>query len=199
MKVLALDISTKTGWALFENGVLTKHGLIKNPKKIHEYGKYPWCYLVACEYMGQRLLELFHEHSPTTIVIEETNGSRARYTQKVLEFLHCCLLARLADVCVDVKYVNSSEWRKTLGLALSKDDKKANKKLRAAKQLAEKTKQKLNRVELGIRGIVNKKHVAIRYVNETYKLEMKVKDNDICDAICLGAAYTKGCSVCDGK
>jgi hypothetical protein len=202
MKVLALDISTKTGWCIFQDVLLTKYGLIKNPKKVGEYGKYPWSYLNACSAMGQQLLKLATEEEPDAIVIEETNGcSKSRYTQKVLEFLHCCLLDRLAVYMTDtpVYYINSSEWRKTLGLVLSKEDKKNNKKLKVAKKLSEATGKKLNRVELGIRGITNKKHVAVRYVNETYGLNFRIKDNDICDAICLGTAYIKGCSVCDGK
>jgi len=209
MKVLALDVSTKTGWAVFDNSdgmplveKLTKHGLIKNPQKVGEYGKYPWSYLNACEAMAQQLLLLAQTEKPDVIVIEETNGcSKSRYTQKVLEFLHCCLLDRLAVymTVTPVYYINSSEWRKTLGLVLSKEDKKNNKKLKVAKKLAEATGKKLNRVELGVRGITNKKHVAVRYVNETYGLNFLVRDNDIADAICLGTAYIKGCRTCDGK
>jgi hypothetical protein len=207
MKVLALDVSTKTGWAIFDDSdgmpiveKLTKYGLIKNPKKVAEYGKYPWSYLNACSAMAQQLLLLAQEEKPDVIVVEETNGSKARYTQKVLEMLHCCLLDRLARHMTDtpVYYINSSEWRKTLGLVLSKEDKKNNKKLKVAKKLSEATGKKLNRAELGVRGITNKKHVAVRYVNETYGLNLLVRDNDIADAICLGTAYIKGAKVCDG-
>src|ERR1017187_3023288 len=207
MKVLALDVSTKTGWAVFDNSDgmplierLTKYGLIKNPDKIDTYGKYPWSYLNAASAMGQQILALAHTVKPDVIVIEETNGSRgSRYTQKILEFLHCCILERLVNLEIPVYYINSSSWRSTLGLVLSKEDKKANKKLKVAKKLSAATGKKLNRTELGIRGIVNKKHIAIRYVNETYCKNFLVKDNDICDAICLGTAYLKGCSICDGK
>jgi hypothetical protein len=52
---------------------------------------------------------------------------------------------------------------------------------------------------LGIKGKVTKKHLSVRWVNETFGFNMKVKDNDICDAVCLGSAYIKGCKVCDGK
>jgi hypothetical protein len=179
---------------------LTKYGLIKNPDKIDTYGKYPWSYLNAASAMGQQILALAHTEKPDVIVIEETNGSRgSRYTQKILEFLHCCILERLVNLEIPVYYINSSSWRSTLGLVLSKEDKKANKKLKVAKKLSAATGKKLNRTELGIRGIVNKKHIAIRYVNETYCKNFLVKDNDICDAICLGTAYLKGCSICDGK
>jgi hypothetical protein len=212
MKILALDVSTKTGWALFNGdkiydfgtggttNFLLGKGLIQNPKKVHEWGEYPWGYLNATEFMAQKILELVTNIGPDVIVIEETNGSKSRYTQKVLEFIHCNLLYRLFAVFDGkVFYINSSEWRKVLGLSLSKEDKKANKKLNVAKKLSETTGKKLNRTELGIKGKVTKKHISVRYVNETYGLKLKLKDNDIADAICIGTAYLKGCQVCDGK
>jgi|ERR1017187_1172122 hypothetical protein len=211
MKVLALDVSTKTGWAVFDGEYvisghpqLDDYGLIKNPKKIQEYGEYPWSYKDAANDLVDGIIKLVREKKPMTICVEETNGSRARYTQKILEFLHCTLLEKLRTTYdgtynPKIVYINSSEWRKTLGLVLSKEDKKANKKLKVAKKLSAETGKKLNRTELGIRGIVNKKHIAIRYVNDTYCKNFLVKDNDICDAICLGTAYLKGCSICDGK
>jgi hypothetical protein len=200
MKVLALDVSTKTGWAVFTDGKLGEYGLIKNPQKIQEYGKYPWCYLNATEAMAQQLLVLAQKEQPDIIVIEETNGSRSRYTQKVLEFLHCNLLVRLADGFNGrVFYVNSSEWRKTIGMAMSKEDKKANHKLHVEKCLAATVGRKMDKAKLGIKGKITKKHLSVRWVNETYGLDFRIKDNDIADAICLGSAYIKGCSVCDGK
>lgn len=217
MKILALDISTKTGWATFEtepiawagNGwdvakghKLTNCGLIKLPQKIHEYGQYPWSYLNAASAMAQLLLQLANQVKPDAIIIEETNKAKARYTQKALEWIHCCLLDRLLDNLsrsVPVYYISSSEWRKTLGLVMSKEDKKNNKALKTAKKLAEATGKKLNKAELGIKGSVTKKHVAIRYVNANFGLDMKVKDNDICDAICLGVAYLRDAKICDGK
>ena len=199
MKVLALDISTKTGWAVFEDGKLTKYDTIRLPKKIGEYGKYPWSYLTATETMAQQLVNLAQKEFPDAIVIEETNNARSRYSQKALEYIHCCFLYKWAGRDAPVYYINSSAWRSALGLVLSKDDKKNNKKLKVAKKLAEATEKKLDRVVLGIRGMVSKKHIAIRYVNETFGLTLKVKDNDQADAICLGLAYLKGAKVCDGK
>jgi hypothetical protein len=198
MKVLALDISTKTGWAVFVDGVLVEHGLVRLPKKIYEYGDYPWNYVQGAYSMGQLLFALTSKE-PDVIVVEETNKSRARYSQKALEYIHCLFLYQVKSTNIPIKYVSSSEWRKTLGLVMSKDDKKNNKKLKTAKQFAETTGAKLDKAELGIKGAVTKKHIAIRFVNNTFGFSMKVKDNDICDAICLGLAYLKGAKICDGK
>jgi hypothetical protein len=200
VKVLALDVSTKTGWCVFEDGKLTRYGLIKNPKKIQEYGKYPWSYLNATEAMAQQLLILTERETPDIIVVEETNGSRARYTQKVLEFLHCCLLARLATSFKgEVYYINSSEWRKVVGMVMTNEDKKANRKLNVEKNIAEKAGKKLDKEKLGIKGKITKKHLSVRLVNAMYGLDFRIKNNDTADAICLGTSYIKGCEVCDGK
>src|ERR1039457_1329165 len=206
MKVLALDVSTKTGWAVFDNSdgmplieQLTEYGLIKNPKGVLEYGKYPWCYLTAAVTMALQLVALAKEKKPDVIVIEETNKSRNRYSQKVLEYIHCSFLDRWTDTSVPVCYVNSSEWRKRLGLVMSKNDKVSNKKLKTAKKLSEATGKKLSKKELGIKGAITKKHLAVRYVNETFNLKLKIGENDIADAICLGNAYIVGAQICDGK
>jgi hypothetical protein len=205
MIVLALDISTKTGYAVLnENLDLISKGLVRLPKKINEYGPYPWCYYTAAKDMADSLMELFVFHKPDFVVIEETNGSRARYTQKILEFLHYAFLSSffapdLPDRFSKIKYVNSSEWRKVLGMLLSKEDKKNNQLLNKAKRNAKNSGLDLDKSKLGIKGKVTKKHLSVRYVNGKFGLALKIKDNDIADAICLGTAYISGANVCDGK
>lgn len=205
-RVLALDISTKTGWALFEDGKLLDFGLTRILKKIDEYGEYPWSYRNMAVFLTSLLIQKIVDTYPDVIVIEETNGSKSRYTQKALEFLHCELLCGIDMVKSaypgiagfnSVKYVNSSEWRKVLGLALSKEQKKANAKL--SKAAREANGQKIDKAALGIKGKITKKHLSVAYANATYNLTLKIKDNDIADAICLGTAFIKGAAVCDGK
>jgi hypothetical protein len=200
MRILALDISTKTGYAVFEDGELKRHGLIQLEKKILEYGKYPDCYLKATSDQADRLVALVELEQPDIVVVEETNKARAPYTQKCLEFIHCVFLFQMKNrgLLERVRHIKAGVWRQKLGLVLTKEDKKANTKLAKAKKKAEQTGQKLDRTALGIRGRINKKHVAVRYVNEHYNLNFKVKDNDKADAICLGAAYLEGAEVCDG-
>lgn len=197
-RVLALDISTKTGWALFENGQLVNHGLVKLQKKISECGTYPWSYYAATGHVAGLIVNVIENTNPDVIVIEETNGSRSRYTQKILEWLHCALLQSLDILGYPVKdkvyYVNSSEWRKVIGLALTKDQKKANAKLSKAARDG-----KVDKAALGIRGKITKKHLSVAYVNKEYDLAFKIKDNDKADAICLGKAFIQGANVCDGK
>ena len=202
-KVLALDLSTKTGWAFFEDGKLVKHGLIRLSKKIEEYGNYPWSFVYATIELIEKIHnELIIPLFPNTIVVEETNSSKARYTQKILEFLHFRLLSSCVNISPSycpIKYINSSEWRKVLGLTMSKEQKKNNAKLNKAKKQAEGTGTKLDKASLGIKGKITKKHLSVAYANSTYGLNLKIKDNDIADAICLGTAYLNGANICDGK
>jgi hypothetical protein len=201
--VLALDVSKRCpGWAWFEEGKPTKFGAFPNEKSIQDYGSYPWNYLSAAHDTAAKLLELVVELNPDIVVIEETNGSKSRYTQKTLEFCHALLLQLLqvwaAQGGKSVVYLNTSDWRKTLKVQLSPEDKKQNAKLSKAKRKAAATGEKLDRKALGIRGKVNKKHVAVRWANAEYGLTLKQKDNDIADALALGAAFLRGAPHCDG-
>lgn len=168
---------------------------------------YPYSYISRARGIALRVNEVLCRmghvaiNDLDAIVIEETNGSKSRYTQKMLEFIHMAVLEELEEQSLHglVVYVNTSDWRKILGVQLTAADKKSNARLSKAKSVAKKAGQKLDKKELGIRGKVNKKHVAIRAVNNTFDLGFKPKDNDVAEAICIGLAYFKGVALCDGK
>lgn len=187
MKVLSLDLSTKSGWAVFENGKLSNYGRIdivdkKDIKNKIDYKNFNNATLVS---IFQALYEfytrfnlLMKEIKPDFVVIEQTNLGRQRISQKVLEWLHLliCLIV-VTHIRQFPIYIDSSDWRKTVGLRLSKDDKKHNKDIRKRKG----------------RGIINKKHLALRIANEkfldVFGSPLKVKDNDIADAVLVGVAW----------
>lgn len=198
MKILALDVSTKSGWALLDGEmgktptILLKGTVVKSKKTTREYGRYPKSYLLMADEVGSQLANLFFEHKPDVVVIEETNKARARYAQKALEQIHHELLKRLGDEVDRVIYISSSSWRKACGLNLTKEDKKNNQNVQKAKRTGQ------TKSELGVRGKVTKKHLAIRKANELFSLDLKVKDNDIADALLLCVGYLLGASTCDG-
>lgn len=211
MKILCLDISTHAGYAVLETRdndelpSLLEYGVRKTDKTVLEYGQYPFCYIAMAREMAGKFGQLVLDHLPDVIVIEETNLGKNRYSQKALEFCHCLTLQLLQSETVftqipkvKVVYLSSSAWRAALGLQMSKEDKRNNAKLSKAKKKAADTGGKLDKKSLGIKGKVNKKHLAVRYVNSTYNLNLKIKDNDVADAIALGLAYLKGALVCDG-
>jgi len=199
MRVLALDISTCTGWALLEGEPgqlpkILKTGIIQVDKV---EGAYPWNFVARCFDATSQMLTLTKELAPDLVVIEEVNMGKARFSQKVLDWLHCLYLFPLwkEGSVLPVKYVNTSDWRRKLGATLTKEDKKLNAKVRALKKAGNKEGLRA----LGVRGKIGKKHVAIRYVNQTFGLQLRAKDDDIADAICEGCAWFLGVQICDGK
>lgn len=197
MRILALDISTKAGWAFLHESDL-QFGSLKLDHPVIAFGEYPWSYDKASEVMASQLHELVLRFEPHVVIIEETNLGKSRYAQKMLEFIHKAILTKLRDFPGKVIYLSTSSWRQALGLTMTKEDKKNNAKLSKAKKVAEELGVKLDKKALGVRGKINKKHLALRYVNENFGLKLKVKDNDAADAICLVDAYLKGAIPADG-
>jgi len=204
MNVLALDLSSSTGWAVVQrdNGKfrLVGKGLIATGRPVLDYGDYPWAYLHVAGLIASSVLCIAKTYPVDRIIIEETNKGQNRYHQKLLEFIHCRVLDVLgAHGLTHVSYVNTKDWRKQLGISLSKADKRANAKLSKAKRVANSIGSKLDKKALGISGRITWKHLSVRYANERYGLNLKIKDNDIADAICIGTAYLDGAPICTGK
>ena len=181
MRILSIDLSLHAGWALLEDDKVLDYGLQEgqSPTKL---GSYPWSYLKAATSQARALKEIVDLHRPEVVLIEEVNKGRNRHSQKLLDGLHFALLQEL-EWRYDVKYVDTSAWRKTLSLKLTKEQRAANKLSKAKKKT------------LGIKGKVTPKHLAIAFCSEYLGKSFKVKDNDICDAIALGIAFVRGCPV----
>jgi hypothetical protein len=210
--ILALDYSTHAGYAFFyQDGRLAEYGTLYCDIFLKD-GKYPFNYVDVAERQAELLCQKIYsiktfDECPKVIVIEETNGSKNRYTQKLLEFLHMALLRRLKLITTNVVYVNTVDWRKNLGILLTKEQRDSNKKLSKEKS---KFKKRLGRAptpkelaalkkKLGIKGKFDKKHAAIDYVNKRFGLDIRKKDNDAAEAICIGLAYMNNVSHCNGE
>ena len=208
-RILALDVSSKTGFSVLDVeetedkipiGIsLVQFGLVKMPVPLDEAGIYPWNYIEASKRMGQVLAKLVSDIKPRVVVVEETNRGKQRYSQKLLEFLHSALLTHISldTEAPAVFYLSTSEWRSSLGIRLSKEDKKANQKLSKAKKAS--VDGKIDRKALGVRGKLTPKHLAVRHVNKRFGLQLKLKDNDVADSICLGEAFALGSRPCTGN
>ncbi len=181
MKLLALDISTNTGWAIFEDNKLVKYGVITCKNSKINYKDFSEESMIAMldsvVILASNIESLIFSNSIDEVVIEQTNKGKARYTQKLLEWLHYGSVVAICDKLKKYpKYIDSSQWRKLVSLNMSKEDRKHN-------AMIKKTKG---------RGKISKKHLAVRMVNELFNLGFKMKDNDVCDAILIGLAYIKG-------
>ena len=188
MKIFALDISTKTGWSYFIDGKLVSYGLVTMKKRPKDYGKYPENFVEFAQEMATRIKAKMNEvvagdfWDDGMIVIEETTPGRATYPQKILEFIHCLFIRPFVGKGYEIRYVRTGCWRKTVDLRMTKEDKAQNKLVKMKKA----------------RGKVTPKHLSVRMVNERFGLKLKLKDNDISDAILIGASaymevtYTEG-------
>lgn len=176
-QVLALDISSVTGVAFFENGRLLTQYQIKISNKFNKLdyptNTYPWAREVANKLFNDIVLPSYEINSSIEVVIEQTNLGRNRISQAFLEAIHAYLYELLTHKGIQPKYMSSSEWRALVGLQLSQEDKKKNKLLKQNKG----------------RGKVTKKHLAIRLTKELFGLDLLVKENNIADACLLGWAF----------
>lgn len=221
MSLLALDISTKTGWSKFVDGQPVLFGVIVNDLDWNTW-PYPQNFIEVTDVMIRRIIAQIDElQDVDTIIIEETNKTGrfgSRHSQKILEFLHCELNRRLllTHSHITVRYVNTSDWRKTLKLSVAETKKLAKpylKKLdtmkkelakttdREAKKLL-KTQLDLFKQELKDKCIlhkIDKKSISVAYANATFNLNLKKGDNDISDSLCLGKAFLLGASFLTNK
>jgi hypothetical protein len=183
VKILALDLSIKPGWAILENGKLLDCG--QEQFKIEDFNvnnypnkssKYPYNLVDTVNEVADYICNIYESESDIDfIVIEGTVRGINRFTQRSLEFAHMAVLTRFDKERNKIKYLDPSEWRKIINLRLSDEDKQHNKLVK--KKLA--------------KGKITHKHLSVRYVNQTFNKEFKLVDNDMCDAVCLAVAFNK--------
>jgi len=199
--LLALDVSTKTGWALFEDGKPKSWGTLFPDKTVKDFGTYPINFVKLAQYLAARLMAeviipILNQASNTIeVVIEETNASKQNYSQKLLEYLHFCIVDTLNRYGISHKYIRTGEWRKFTDSKMSKEEKSLNAKIARIKR---QTGKKLAKIDGKVVGKKGRKHVALRRTEELLGIELMRKDEDAADALLLGLGYIKGAPACDG-
>lgn len=197
MRVIALDLSGHAGWALMERHgdappELLACGRVDMTEGLRDRQPYPWGYLGAAQAQAESVLGRVRECLPVDeVVIEETNKGKDRYTQKGLEWLHCFILQGLWELGVTVVYVNTSEWRRVAGVALTKDDKRVNALLSRSKRKGPDA-LKAAKLKVGRRGRVKVKGVAVRWARATFNLTLLEGDHDASEAIGQATARLLG-------
>lgn len=177
-------MSTKTGFAYLENGKLSETDLIRLEYPIRDDLTHGWVQDVGFMFdsvsMAKMIFNRIKGINPDFIYIEQTNLGKNRESQKLLEFIHCSVLYILhkEGYGQKIRYVDTSAWRSKLKVRMTKEDSAHNKLVKAK----------------AIRGKITTKHLAVRWVNDKYDLNLKLKDNDIADAISVatyGFIYEK--------
>ncbi len=183
MRILALDISSHTGWAILEDDKIISYGKIDISC---EDSSWPLGVLNWAKQVTIHIFELIEKEKFDRVIVERANSSRFRNSQNFLDFTHCLLINKLVDAGHYSKllYIDSSHWRKICVIKLTNEQKKQN---RLAKQAS--NSGKILKIDGKRKGKVTKKHLAVNWVNEKYNLEFRLKDNDIAEAICLGSSF----------
>jgi hypothetical protein len=194
-RILALDISTKTGYAVVdmdENGFkLIDSGTLEKLSE-PEQPDYPVNYLHWARACFANMESIISCYCPDEFVIEETaKGSKNNMSQKIVEFIHAELALFFEKTDINGKeyprtYFLTEEWRRICGCKMSDSEKKQNIEVR--KQRKKGTKVAKNKESKRI-GIIGKKHVNVRRANEVFKLDLLLKDEDRADALLLAYAY----------
>lgn len=128
MKLLCLDLSTKSGWSVLEGENLIQYGnIISKVSGDETSSTYPMNFISMAKDLAVQVQILINQHQPSVVIIEETNKGKNRYSQKQLEFIHFAVNERISGT--PVRYLDTSEWRTLLGLSLDKGQRKVNTEL----------------------------------------------------------------------
>lgn len=195
LRILSLDMSSKTGWASIISGpdgvALEAAGQIPAISEPDDV-PYPANYVNWAYMLFEKIAELVDRFAPDILVIEETvAGSKSVYSQKILEYLHFLVARMIRDSGIKVRYFLTGEWRTKVGCLMTKEEKVRNKAVRLHNATGAKTRARDSKGN--VIGKISKKHVNIRRANEIFgdflpKALVK-KDEDMADALLLAYAY----------
>jgi len=194
-RVLALDISSKTGFSFFlssdKDFSLEEYGQI--PKSSEPLEPYPGSYVTWAYQVFAAILALIEKYTPNVLVIEETSGgSKSAYSQKILEYIHFLVARYIKESGIKSVYFQTETWRRIVGCKMTKNEKDQNKKIKGAKKQNPDIRVVKN--ESGKRiGKIGRKHVNVRVANELLGKFLKepfiLANEDEADACLLGMAY----------
>lgn len=202
VRVIAIDLSSKPGVAVFEDSKLVYSTTIFNDKSTKDFGSYPYNYLEFARYTINKLFTSIQQQGYQwgkfdSIVLEETTAGRSNYSQKMLEFLHFALLDTLSNMKHKVVYIRSEIWKRLTGSSMSKEEKAMNAKIY---RLKKKTGKKVVRKDEKGNKLrkVTRKDSYIRRANDLFGLSLERQDEDQAAACLLGKAFIEGAPLADG-
>jgi len=187
MYTLGLDISSHTGWALFKDSELVSYGILNTSAKSREF---PWGIYQWAKQCADKINELCSNYFfVDKIIIEKTNLGKNREFQSFLEWIHFFVLHTFSfgSLKNKINYIDTSQWKKQLNLKLTKEQREQNKfVLKQHKNGQKNVLQNDKRI-----GKVTSKHLSVEFVNKEFNLNLKLKNNDIADAVCIAFSHAK--------
>lgn len=200
MRFMALDISTKTGYAIFDDNNLIQHGLINLQKPAHYKADvktfadlpedYPNSFIETAEALAKQCLDTFLLHDCELVIIEHTEKGKARLSQRLLEWINYAVYQEFRKRSIPTRYIFVSDWRNIVKCYLKywPEYKTWNSKIAKLKKAAIPTKSgaKIAKIDGKIVTRVDQKKLSIILANEAFGLNLK--DDNIADAVNIGRA-----------
>jgi len=198
-KIIALDISTNTGYAIFEDDKLIAYDVFTikvvnykaDVKCFSDFPKeYPDNFLLTAQKLADGCMKVIQEHQITKVIIEHPEAGKQRLSQRLLEWTHYALVLRLKEAGLDYRYLLVHDWRCQVNCYIKHwpDYQKWNLKIRAAKKVAVPTKNGSICAKIDGKRVsaINQKKLSIIIANEKYGIQ--IKNDNIADAINIGRA-----------
>lgn len=162
-KVLAIDQSTtSSGACLFSaDGTLLSSWVLLPKKSDKDAFERIWT-------MYKQIRKIIKEEKPDRVILEDvqlTDVGRNVMVLKQLSRLQGCLIGLCYECGVYFEFIYPSTWRSALEFLKGKKSSDCDRK--------------------------TMKQMAVDYANEHFGMKLTIKDNDLADAACLGAAYYK--------
>lgn len=198
-KYISLDISTNTGYAIFEGSHLLKYGIFT--KKVVDYKAdvrtytdlpktYPYNFLDTVDYITYMCMKIIKMNNIEMVIIEHPEQGKQRLSQRLLEWIHLTLIRELKKSKISFKYILVSDWRKAVNCYIKHWPtlQEFNKQVRKAKANAIPTQKGIKVAKIKGKRVscIDQKKLSIILANDEYNLD--IKDDNIADAINIGRA-----------
>jgi len=200
MKWAALDLSRHTGYAIFEDETLLKHGVleveIKHYKQqVVKYSdlpiQYPQNLIDAANDVCKLVIELCLQEEVSLVVVEDSEPSSGRrFSQRFIEWMHLKVYEKMMEHNITFKYLLNSDWRVATKCYMKHwpEFKEHNKKRNTLKKNTKPNKAgaRVVRTETGVMKKLDQKDISLHIANKKYNLNLT--DDNIADSINLATA-----------
>ena len=198
-RYIGLDISTNTGYAVFEDEKLISYDVFTEKVQdykadIKKYSDLPDCYpdnfIATADNITKKCIDIIKSNNIDMAIIEHPEKGKQRLSQRLLEWTHLTLVKELKKENIPFRYILVSDWRTVVKCYIKywPEHQDWNKQVRKAKAKAIPTKMGMLVPKLGGKRVstVNQKKLSVIIANEYYGIS--IKDNNIADAINMARA-----------
>lgn len=203
MSVFALDLSTNSGYAIFDDGKLFDYGVfsvetedyVADVKSFADLpDSFPNNLMSTARKVSEKVGILYDSYADKRddihVIIENVELGRQRISQQLLNYIHYDVIKELAKRDVKPRYVLVSDWRKVVKCYVKEWPEyiKYNRKVYSAKRVAKPNKAgaRVAKIDGKIVSRVDQKKLSVIIANKTHNID--ISNHNIADAINIGYA-----------